>query len=1835
MQPDMTFPLELSRVRARRVDARPVAWSNIAIGVLLALTMLLGGYFRFVGLNWDDFTHLHPDERFLTDVAQGLGRWLNPSGDEFTREAQVANCRLLYPETDGVGGYFDAFCSTLNPLNANSSHGLYVYGTLPLFIARGGAELYASATEWYATNVAGVEDYNGTFWATYDGVHLVWRILSALAEMGCIMFVFAIGVRLHGKVVGIVAALLYAATVLSIQLGHFGTVDALANFFATWTVLSAVQVQRTGKGWAWAMFGLAFGCALASRINLLPLFGLGLVAAVAHVYPILAARTPIRERDGVVGRQLGGLALAGVIGVIAFRVFNPYAFDGPGFFNVFDARALQAENLSLTQRLGNAIFHDRWLSNMLTAQDLVSGEADSPPNYQWIGRTPYIYPMSNMILWGMGAPLGLVSWAALAWALWRLVRGKPGALANILLLVWVIGYFGYLGRQWVTTMRYFMPLYPTMAVFAAWGLVGAWRWLAERPRWLRTAGRAMVAFVPAFTVLWAFMFTNIYRNLLTRVAASHWVTEQVPGDFAMRIDGAPEGTPLVNINLFHRDTEEPLETRVTRLDSLQAPRSAFQFTAPASGTISSMFAPHLGDPFDSPEPERLRFTIQRVQALETLVDFTWESDLPRTEHPIGNSYDIALPEPLSVIEGETYEFAVTLESDGAVLSGGSIFTWEGAWDDPIPTGVCRLPDGMTVSDSPPPGLIWDARECARNSPWSSQINGYKPNLVYEDEPSKRVILLETLQNSDYYIISSNRFYDQMARNPQRWPMTTEFYRALFAGELGYDLHALFQETFELGPLRVSDQYLPFYDGPDWLQEFEAEEAFHVYDHPVVMVFKKRADYDHDRVLDVLYNVPLTRVNEARVFNNCPLSEKYYCDPTLVGPSPLSSLQAAESPSRLRFTLQQMALQYNGGTWAERFDSDSLINTNMAVSIAAWWGVVLIFGWVVFPAMYRLLPGLALRGYGYAKFAGMFVIGWGLWVLASVRLPVWSGVGVAAGLVVMAAISAALVWKQRAEFGAWLRANLGRLAVMEIITLIAFLAFVAVRLSNPDLWHTSYGGEKPMDFGYFNGVLRSTIFPPVDPWQAGGFLNYYYFGYVIVGTPVLLLKMVPSIAYNLIVPMLFALTGIAAYNAAYDIAAALRGAGGRWRVAASPALAGIAALIMAVVLGNLDTPRIFLNGLARTGGYTQPEGITTFLITEYTEQQGNPPADTALFELFQRAENPSIFDSLRYEFDNVQRVVSGLAKGVTEMANGNPIAISPERWFWAPSRVLAETPGVEGSAITEMPIFTFIYGDLHAHMIAMPMQILIVGLIFNEIVLAGRRYMRRRDEGEEDAEAALPGETARPPIIAALAIISLGVTVGMLRATNTWDWITYMVLGVVGLTLAWWLAQGRRVEAQAALEQPDADLPIPGLFWRRFTRGSLVAFLGTVGGFLVSSFLGVLPYTTYYAAIYNSIRPWTDGKTPLWAYFDIHGLFLFLVFSLLLWETGRWLRTTWVAALRGQILVLAAGLVIIVVGLLAAVVATLIEWQVMLIAFPLLLWTAALLLRPGQSRAMQFTLLLIGLAIGLTLGVEFIVLDGDIGRQNTVFKFYIQAWLLLSVVGGAIFAWMIASMAAWRPGPRGLWTTTATILLFMAALFPMMATQGKAVFRLNQAVPLTLDGAAFMNGSTHYEGEPMLLAITPDLAPWPMDEDYRLIRWMQENLPGNPVIMEGLSSDTQYRWNARISIYTGFPAVIGWNFHQRQQRTLEPMGRLVEMRNANVNAFYQLESIGMAWEMIRYYDVEYIVAGRLERAYFPPEGLQKFDEMVTMGLLEVAYVDDMTGMTKLYRVNSGATLEERG
>jgi uncharacterized membrane protein len=191
---------------------------------------------------------------------------------------------------------------------------------------------------------------------------------------------------------------------------------------------------------------------------------------------------------------------------------------------------------------------------------------------------------------------------------------------------------------------------------------------------------------------------------------------------------------------------------------------------------------------------------------------------------------------------------------------------------------------------------------------------------------------------------------------------------------------------------------------------------------------------------------------------------------------------------------------------------------------------------------------------------------------------------------------------------------------------------------------------------------------------------------------------------------------------------------------------------------------------------------------------------------------------------------------------------------------------------------------------------------------------------------------------------------------------------------------------------------------------------------------------------------------------------------------------------------------------------------------------------------------------------------------------------------------------------------AALLFIVAGLYPVMSTYGRAQDRFTP-LPPTLDGLAYMQYATHGENGQY----------FPLDTDYRIIRWLQENVEGLPVIMEAQSEPNLYKWGSRIAINTGLPAVVGWDWHQTQQRGLYNMPAFIRQRGSNVNAFYSTRNIETALRIIAFYDVEYIIVGALERVYYPAESLAKFDQMVTMRVLEAVYSD---GDARIYRVVSG-------
>ena len=997
-----------------------------------------------------------------------------------------------------------------------------------------------------------------------------------------------------------------------------------------------------------------------------------------------------------------------------------------------------------------------------------------------------------------------------------------------------------------------------------------------------------------------------------------------------------------------------------------------------------------------------------------------------------------------------------------------------------------------------------------------------------DSPRKTQQLSDVLARGDYLVFYSNRLYGTLPRIPERYPLSTGYYRQLFSGGLGYEL-AAFETSYPTlaGVSLVDDTFRrPGVPTPDALRDFKpsaltlglgfADESFTVYDHPKVLIFENVGRYDAE-------TIRLAIESSAPVGSHAPT-------------------ETTASEMGLMLSDEDAAAQRRGGTWSKIVSEDGWTNR---YPVLAWLIVVQGIALLALPIAFVVFRPLPDRGYLFSKALGLLLVGLMVWLLASLRWMAFSSGSIAAAVIILAAVSSTVLLLRRHEMLAFVRARWRTIAVGEVVFMAAFLAFVAIRLANPDLWHPFRGGEKPMDFAYLNAVLRSSYMPPYDPWFGGGYLNYYYWGQFIVATLIRATGLDPAVAFNLAVPLFFALTAASAYAIVYNLAEAtrsrVRGDRGplghgelvdrpseRRGFAWSPVVAGLGAAVFVTVLGNLD------------GAIQLGEGVWRVLVEDLP------------------------FGG----FD-----------------------------FWRSSRMMPPDP--PGFEITEFPFFTFLFGDLHAHMMSMPFALLSLGLALTLVVGAVRSPVRRW--------GASSGEVAR------LAV--LGLAVGSLRVLNTWDLPVYLAIGVGAVFLAELVRHG--------------GLGL-GMLVRAAAKSVLVVSV---------AFLAYLPFHLNYETFFTGIED-TTNKTVLWQFLAINGLFVFVVASFFVSELGDWLVQAWRTGARRASRSLAdvsgddadhsgtgvsapAWALVFVGGALAlgllltafasGAIAGTTTFLALLLATVLVVLARWLMGNRDDAPYVAFVGLAVGVALALAIGLEYRRVEGDIDRMNSVFKFYIHIWIILALAS-AYLLWRLydgrrTSLLGMR-WPKKLWVGAFALLLVSAAVYPVLGTRDRLRDRFNgHATAFTLDGAAFIEGTVYSDRE-------GDIN---LEADYEGIEWLKRNIRGSPVVLEGVTPT--YRWGGRVSIYTGLPSIVGWKWHQEQQRW--DYNSAVGRRIADVARIYETPDIDVALRMLARYGVEYVYVGQVERLYYQGDGLDKFEEAAE--LENVFHTDQVD----IYRVLNGS------
>jgi YYY domain-containing protein len=1757
--------------------------------VLFLLVFLLAGYLRLTGANWGEGGGQHPDENHFSGVLESLR----------TRECadpaiSVDACPPEQKRWIGIGDYFNSATSPLSPYNRGFS--FYVYGNLPMTIIR----LVADATD-------------------QTDLRLFGRQFSAFADLFAIFFLYLLVSRLYGRPVGLLASLFSALTVMQIQQSHFFTVDLFVNafsFLALWFAVAileqrdqrrepaeqttddeefspapariSLQSLATNRLFLLSIgFGFALGMAMASKINIAPL-AIVLPAALILGYFIQNKESHRSFPDHwklnpdywtlvVICLIAGGLAT-----LISFRIFQPYAFSGIGL-------------------------NPQWVGNIKEQRVQAVGDADLPWNLQWARRS-HLFSFMNLTIWGLGLPLGILAWAGFLYMGWRILKGE---WRHALLWGWTALYFLWQSLQFNPTMRYQLPIYPLLAMMAAWFVFELAGFIKQPSRTgnavpkganLRTVLASLLGVtVLVLTAIWAFAFHTIYVRDEPRIAASRWIFQNIPGPINLQIATNANGVynqPLpfpsgVNIQpaapyetsftaqsdgllkeilLAHATAsprQESLQLYLTVWQTLSAPEplaSAFtdlppqddtsallpqtanfepapvltanqtyqlqfelaapegsanvcgavhifiraldqtveqtidvstpcavsadspylvSFVPPVDGTLTRVVLEHVSNPVtDAPaETQTLSIFISKEPgptAEHSLASASLTKKFVSSKDPRGDSYTLTLDQPVEMKEGTQYYLYLGVDSGLLSLTGSTVAN-ETDYDYPLPLRV----------DS------YDAFGGIYRGDLNLQV--YWPE---NDEKLNRFVSI--LNDTDYILIPTNHQYGQIARLPERYPLTTLYYRELigcpeekeviwcyrlgqpgqFEGRLGYDLVAVFETYPKLGPIVINDQ--------------AAEEAFTFYDHPKVMIFKKNENFSITRLQAILGSVDLTKVVQ--------LTPRQF-----------------DEYSNLLLPEDRLAQQRAGGTWSELFSYEWVQNRYPVVGLVIWYLFIFLLGLAIYPLARLAMPGLADKGYPLSRALGLVIFGYLAWAGGSLGIP-YTRLTIAMIFALLLLVGGLLAYYQRAELREEWQTRRNYFLMIEGLFLAFFILDLIIRLGNPELWHPAKGGERPMDFSYFNAVIKSTVFPPYDPWFAGGYINYYYYGFVLVGTPVKLLGIVPSIAYNLILPTLFAMVGVCAFSVGWNLVESRRSNGNENGSVNSDLglIAGLAASMLTLLLGNLGTIQTVYQKLQEMGA----QGA-------FSWEQTVP--------IFQRW--------------------SWAMQGFIMTLQGNPLPLGPGDWYWNPSRVL---PPLGGNEITEFPLFTFIYSDLHAHMIAIPLALLAVSWAL-AMVLNRARW--------------------RTPLSAVLGLVVGGLVIGVFYPANLSDTYTYLLIGMIAI--------GYTVFRYA---------PTSSIVYR------IVLALGAVVLLYVLSHYLYEPYRLWYAQAYSKLDPWTGPKTPFWSYLTHWLVFLFIIVAWMTWETHEWMASTPLSSLKKLkpfALLIEGAVVLFVLALLALQYfgKTIIGW----VALPIAAWAAVLLLRPKMPDAKVFVLFLIGTALLITIVVEVVVVSGDIGRQNTIFKFYMQSWILLALSAAAAFAWTLPGFFRWLPGWRVFWQVAMVLLIAGAGAFTVTGTMGKIRDRWIVEAPRVLDSMTFMNYA-HYDDFGQRLDLS---------EDYRAIRWMQDNVQGSPVIVEANCSE--YRWCTRFTIYTGLPGVVGWNWHQRQQRVFTALW--VEDRVAEVGNFYNATDDQSASEFLVKYDVRYIIVGQLERAAYTPEGISKFERLNGRYWQEVFH----DGSTSVYEV----------
>ncbi len=452
------------------------------------------------------------------------------------------------------------------------------------------------------------------------------------------------------------------------------------------------------------------------------------------------------------------------------------------------------------------------------------------------------------------------------------------------------------------------------------------------------------------------------------------------------------------------------------------------------------------------------------------------------------------------------------------------------------------------------------------------------------------------------------------------------------------------------------------------------------------------------------------------------------------------------------------------------------------------------------------------------------------------------------------------------------------------------------------------------------------------------------------------------------------------------------------------------------------------------------------------------------------------------------------------------------------------------AISEFPAFSFLFADMHPHLMAMPFAIAALGLGWMFITLPVDTSWRAR----------LP------------RLILAGIATAALYAINSWDFPTWFLVVALGILISPGFPDlGQRLAGIAIA------LVTGVLAWLPF----MMAFDAPVqvGDTEFAARVSDIPVIGNLLA---SIGAWTGDRTTSGDYLGIFGFFYpVLVVVILVELLGR--RNGGGDPLIAR-LALITGIAFVVLGVILPA-------PVLILAGVPMLAGMVVMLRATNVTLELLSVGLATLAFALTIVPEFFfLLDAFGNRMNTIFKLYLQVWLLSGIATtlGLVALWQRAR--AWLPG-RAVVALAGVAIVLLGLTYPVVAAS---------------QWPQVKNPDLDWEGMDALAWLDDSDAADPATRNA--LEWLWDNADADDVLLA--SGGCAYRAPIGFpAAASGVPTILGWDNHERQWHLADPeIVDEVAARTADINALFEEPTA----ELLDRYGVTLIYIGRPETQGVP-------------------------------------------